>query len=65
MKTQKIKNLLNYSSKEESKFADQQQKANTRQAILLNLKQKLLNQVFVNIPMIYSSRRKCYSKCSQ
>ena len=59
METQKIINLLNDSSNEESKFATKKwyvidsetQKANTSKAILLNLKQKLLNQVFVIILM--------------
>ena len=56
METQKIMNLLNDSSNEESKFATKkwtvkQQKVNTNKVILLNLKQKLLNQVFVIILM--------------
>ena len=59
METQKIINLLNDSSNEESKFATKngmswtvkQQKLNTSKAILLNLKQKLLNQAFVIILM--------------
>ena len=61
METQKIINLLNDSSNEQSKFnllqksgmsyAVKQHKANTNKAILLNLKQKLLNQAFVNILM--------------
>ena len=59
MKTQKIINLLNDSSNEESKLLQKngmsqtvkQQKVNTNKVILLNLKQKLLNQVFVIILM--------------
>ena len=59
METQKTINLLNDSSNEESNFAtkqwyaidSKQQKVNTNKAILLNLKQKLLNQVFVIILM--------------
>ena len=59
MKTQKIINFLNDSSNEKSKFAGkkwyvldiQTKKINTSKAILLNLKQKLLNQVFVIILM--------------
>ena len=57
METQKIINLLNDSSNEESKFATKKwyvkdsQKVNTGKAILLNLKQKLLNKVFVVILM--------------
>ena len=57
METQKIINLLNDSSNEESKFATKKwyvkdsQKVNTGKAILLNLKQKLLNKVFVIILM--------------
>ena len=54
METQKIINLLNDSSNEESKFDtkkwyvidSQTTKINTSKAILLNSKQKLLNQVF-------------------
>ena len=54
METPKVINLLNDSSNEEFKFPTKkfnmsktakQQKANTSKAILLNLKQKLLNQV--------------------
>ena len=59
METQKIINLLTDSNNEESKFAtkkwyvidSQQQKVNTSKVILLTLKQKLLNQVFVIILM--------------
>ena len=56
METQKIMNLLNDSSNEESKFATKkwtvkQQKVNTNKVILLNLKQKLSNQVFAIILM--------------
>ena len=55
METQKIINLLNDSSNEESKFAtkkwyvtdSKQQGVNTSKVILLKLKLKLLNQVFV------------------
>ena len=56
METQKIINLLNNSSNEESKFAtkkryviDSQTTKVTNKAMLLNLKQKLLNRVFVII----------------
>ena len=59
METQKIIKLLNDSSNEESKFAtnkwhvidSQTTKVNTSKVILLNLTQKLLNQVFVIILM--------------
>ena len=59
METQRIINLLNDSSNKELKFATKksmsytvkQQKVNTSKAILLNLNQKLLNQVFVIILM--------------
>ena len=52
METLKIKNLLNDSTNEESKFATvKQQKVNIIKAILLNLKQKALNQAFVIILM--------------
>ena len=59
METQKITNLLNDSSNEESKFATKngmlwtvkQQKINITKKILLNLRQKVLNQVFVIILM--------------
>ena len=55
METQKIINLLNDSSNEESKFAKKmvcyKQKINTNKTILLNLRQKVLNQVFVIILM--------------
>ena len=59
METQKITNLLNDSSSEESKFATKndilqtvkQQKVNMTNTILLNLKQKALNQAFVIILM--------------
>ena len=60
METQKIINLLNDSSNEESKLATKknsmlytvkQQKINTTKTLLLNLRQKLLNQVFVIILM--------------
>ena len=58
METQKIINLLNDSSNEESKFATKKwfswtvkhQKVNASK-VMLNLKQKLLNQVFVIILM--------------
>ena len=58
MEAQKI-NLLNNSSNKESKFAtkkmvcyrQQKQKVNTFKTILLNLRQKILNQVFVIILM--------------
>ena len=59
MGTQKIINLLNDSSNEELKFAtkkwyvidSQTAKGKYKQGDLLNLKQKLLNQVFVIILM--------------
>ena len=60
MERQKIMNLLNDSSSEESKFAtktwyviDRQRKkrVNRNKVTLLNLKEKLLNQVFVIILM--------------
>ena len=59
MEAQKIINFLNDSSNEELKFATKngmsktvkQQKVNTNKVILLNLKQKLLPQVFVIILM--------------
>ena len=58
METQKIINLLNGWSNEESKFATkkvsetvEQQKTNKSKAIVSSLKQKLLNQVFVTILM--------------
>ena len=59
METQKIINLLNDSSNEESNWLQKsgmsqtakQQKVITSKEILLNLKQKLLNQVFVIILM--------------
>ena len=59
METQKIINLLNDSSNEESKYATKngmsltvkQQEANTIKITLLNLKQIVLNQVFVTILM--------------
>ena len=59
METQNIINLLNDSSNEESKFAtkkwyvidSQTAKGKYKQGDLLNLKQKLLNQVFVIILM--------------
>ena len=57
METQKIINLLNDSSNEESKFAikmvcyRQSQKVNITKTSLLNLKQKPLNQVFMIILM--------------
>ena len=58
METQKIINLLNDSSNEDSKFVTKKwfswpvkhQKVNTSK-VMLNLKQKLLNQVFVIILM--------------
>ena len=57
METQKIINLLNDSSNEESKFATKnsmfqtvkQQKINTTKTALSNVKQKVLNHVFVII----------------
>ena len=59
METQKIINLLNDSSNEESKYATKngmsltvkQQEANTIKITLLNLKQIVLNQVFMTILM--------------
>ena len=59
METQKIINLLNDSSNEESKYATKngmsltvkQQEANTIKITLLNLKQIVLNQVFTTILM--------------
>ena len=58
METQKIINLLNDSSNEESKFATKKWYVRNSQTtkgkyklILLNLKQKLLNQVFMIILM--------------
>ena len=59
METQKIINLLNDSGKEESKFAIKngmlwtikQQKINKTKIILLNLRQKVLNQVFAILLM--------------
>ena len=59
METQKIINLLNCSSNEESKLATkrwhvidcQTTKDKSSKAIQLNLKQKILNQVFVIILM--------------
>ena len=59
MGTQKIINLLNDSSNEESKFAtkkwyvinSQTAKGKYKQGNIINLKQVLLNQVFVNILM--------------
>ena len=59
METQKIINLLNDSSNEESKYATKngmsltvkQQEANTIKLTLLNLKQIVLNQVFMTILM--------------
>ena len=59
METQKNMNLLNDSSNKKSKFAtkkwhvidSQTKKGKYKQVILLNLKQKLLNQVFVIILM--------------
>ena len=50
METQKILNLLNDSSNEESKFATKNDFATTK-TILLNLTQKVLRQVFVVILM--------------
>ena len=57
METQKIINLLNDSSNEESKFATKkwyvkQQKINTTKTIPSNLRHKVLNQVFVIILML-------------
>ena len=61
METQKIINLLNDSSNEEYKFATKKcrhrqsnyrqsnSKRNTTKTVLSNLKQKVLNQVFVII----------------
>ena len=57
METQTIINLLNDSSNEESKFPTKNgilqtvklQKVNTTKTILLKLRQKVLNQVFVII----------------
>ena len=57
MKTQKIINLLNDSTNEESKFATKNvmlltvkpKKVNRKKTILLKLRQKELNQVFVII----------------
>ena len=71
METQKIINLLNDSSNEESKFAtkkwyvidSQTIKGKYKQTILLNLKQKLLNQVSVIILMLFFSYREYYSIC--
>ena len=59
METQKIINLLNDSNNEESKYATKngmsltvkQQEANTIKITLLNLKQIVLNQVFMTILM--------------
>ena len=59
MKIQKIINLLNDSGNETSKFATKngmlqtfkQQKINATKTILSNLRQKVLNQVFVTILM--------------
>ena len=59
MEVQKVINLLNDSNNEESKFATKnrmlqtvtQQKINRAKTILSNLKQKVLNQVFVIILM--------------
>ena len=59
MKIQKIINLLNDSGNEKSKFATKngmlqtfkQQKINATKTILSNLRQKVLNQVFVIILM--------------
>ena len=59
METQKIINLLNDSSNEESKYATKngmsltvkQQEVNTIKITLLNLKQIVLNQVFMTILM--------------
>ena len=59
METQKIIKLFNDSSNEESKLLQKsgmsqivkEQKVNTSKAILLNLKQKQLNQAFVIILM--------------
>ena len=59
METQKIINLLDDSSSEESKFAtkmwyaigSQTKRVNTSKAMKLNLKQKILNQTFVIILM--------------
>ena len=59
METQKIINVLNDSSNAESKLLQKnvmlktvkQQKGNTTKTTLLNLKQKVLNQVFVIILM--------------
>ena len=59
METQKIINLLNDSSNEESNLLQKssmswtvkQQKVNINKVMLLNFKQKLLNQVFVIILM--------------
>ena len=61
METQKIINLLNDSSNKETKFAtkkwyvidSQTIKGKYKQTILLNLKQKLLNQVSVIILMLF------------
>ena len=61
METQKIINVLMDSSNEESKFASKNgmlktvrlQKINKIKIILLGLKQKLLNKVFVIILMYF------------
>ena len=71
METQKIINLLNDSSNKETKFAtkrwyvidSQTIKGKYKQTILLNLKQKLLNQVSVIILMFFFSYREYYSIC--
>ena len=61
MGTQKIINLLNDSGNEDSNFATKngmlqtvkQQKVNTTKTILLNSKEKALNQAFVIILMLF------------
>ena len=71
METQKIINLLNDSSNKETKFAtkklyvidSQTIKGKYKETILLNLKQKLLNQVSVIILMLFFSYREYYSIC--
>ena len=71
---QKIKNLLNDLSNEESKFATKkkgmlqtvkQEAINTMKTILSNLRQKVLNQVFVIIPMHLFQYRRYSSNCKQ
>ena len=73
MKTEKIINLLNDSSNEECKFTTKrgmswtvkQQKINASKAILLNLKQKVLNLVCVINLKHYFSYKEHKSSCKQ